>query len=171
MVVPCLSPRIFLACFLTMAGCGGGSSSGGDISDDYLKFCTSTSAAEDVPAVACKVIPDVIDKFVADENQRRGAYIVAIANNFYQTNDAGRASTWRVLVDEFGVDESYFDPETHSIRGKLNEVIEAMYQDAGVDYGDDRRAFKQGIEAKMTSPEAQAYMEERIKYYSQQTPE
>jgi len=53
----------------------------------------------------------------------------------------------------------------------LNEVIEAMYQNADVDYGGDRRAFKQSIEAKMTAPEAQAYMEERIRHYSQQIPE
>ena len=154
-----------------MAGCGGESDSAGEISDAYLEFCRSTSSAEDVPAVACKVIPDVINKFMTDENQRLGAYVIAIANNFYQTNDAGRASTWRVLVDEFDVNESYFDPQTYSIRGKLNEVIEAMYQNVGVDYGGDRRAFKQGIEAKMTSPEAQAYMQERLKYYSQQIPE
>jgi hypothetical protein len=117
------------------------------------------------------VIPDLIDKFVTDENQRRGAYIVAMANSFYQTNDAGRASTWRVLVDQFGVDEAYFDPETHSMVGNLNEVIEAMYLSAGVDYGGDRRAFRQDIEAQMASPEAQAYIEERAAYYSQQMPE
>jgi hypothetical protein len=171
MIVSRISRWPLFICFLTVIGCGGESNSGGDISDTYLEFCKSTTAAEEVPAVACRVIPELIDKFVTDENQRRGAYIVAIANNFYQTNDAGRAATWRVLVDQFGVDEAYFDPETHSMRGNLNEVIEAMYVSAGVDYGGDRRAFRQDIEAKMASPEAQVYMEERATYYSQQMPE
>lgn len=158
--------RITFACVALLAS---GCSKAVDPAESYEAVCTATSAAENVPAVACKVIPDAIEQFVTDSNEKRGAYVIATVQNFYQANTAGWGAAWRTFVDDFGVDEAHFDPKSHAIvRGHLNDVIEAMYKGADIDYGGDRRAFRRGIEKKMSSPEARAFLDKWVKHYMQQ---
>ncbi|MEJ2523776.1 MAG: hypothetical protein P8080_13055 [Gammaproteobacteria bacterium] len=154
---------------MLLPACGNTGADSGDAVAGYHAVCAATTKAEGVPEVACKVFPDTIDKFITDENERNAAYVISTAENFYQTNPAGYAAAWRILVDDFGVNESYLDPRTHAIvRGKLNDVIEEMYKSTGVDYGDDRGAFRRSVEAKLNTPEAQAYLNERLQHYMSQ---
>ncbi|MEZ5557026.1 MAG: hypothetical protein R3E86_00555 [Pseudomonadales bacterium] len=134
----------------------------------FSEVCTTIAGADAYELATCKVIPETIDRFVTDPDQRRGAYALSTARTLYQSHPGSRGELWRLLVDRFGVDESLFDRKTHGIaRGQLNEVIEAMYQGAGIDYGGDRRAFQKAIETQLTSPAAQAFIEERSKLYMQ----
>lgn len=158
--------RIILACGALLAS---GCSRAVDVEQAYQELCGATANAEDMPAISCRVLSETIDEFVADANERRGAYVLTTARVFYQANEAGRQASWTTFTQDFGVSEDFFEPGTRKIvGGKFNELIEAMYQGAGIDYGGDRRAFSQRIEEQLTTPEAAAFIEARSEHYMRQ---
>lgn len=157
-----------LACAAVLAwGC---SPAGGlDTEAKFHELCAKTSEAEGIPPIACNVLSDMIDQFVEDPNQRRGAYAMAAGQVFYRSNPAGYQAAWHILVDDFKVDPALLDPDTRAIvRGRLNDVFEAMWIGAGVDYGDDARAFRRLLDEQMLSPEARAFVDERADHYLRQ---
>jgi hypothetical protein len=157
--------KTIVACTAILAwGC----SPAGDLDTEakFHELCTRTSEAEGIPAVACKVLSDTVERFVQDPNQKRGAYAMAAGQVYYRSNPAGYQAAWRILVDDFQVDPALLDPETRAIvRGRLNDVFEAMWTGAGVEFGGDVRGFRQILDEQMGSPEARAYMDERADHY------
>jgi len=158
--------RILLACAALLAS---GCSRAVDVEQSYQELCATTANAEEMSELSCRVLSDTIDEFVSDANERRGAYVLTMARVFYQANTAGRQASWQVFTRDFGVAEDFFEPETRKIvGGRFNELLEAMYQGAGIDYGGDRRAFRQRIEEQLTSPEAVAFIDARSEQYMRQ---
>lgn len=158
--------RIILACGALLAS---GCSRAVDVEQAYHELCGATANAEDMPAISCRVLSETIDEYVSDPDERRGAYVITTARVFYQANEAGRQASWTTFTQDFGISEEFFEPGTRKIvGGKFNDLIEAMYQGAGIDYGGDRRAFRQRIEGQLTTPEAVAFIEARSQQYMQQ---
>ena len=153
---------IMLAGGLVMAaGC---SEADTDVAATYMEVCTASSGGDSALEASCAIIPATIEKFITDPNEQRGAYALITARTFYSAGPEAREASWRIFIDRYGVDESYFDPETHRIvGGQFNELLEAMYQGAGIDYGGDRKAFRDTVEAKLNSEEARAFIEEQSK--------
>jgi hypothetical protein len=148
-----------------------GCSPAGDLDAEakFHELCTKTSAAEDMPPIACKVMSETIERFLQDANEKRGAYAMAAGRVYYQTNPAGHEAAWRILVDDFKVDPALLDPDTRAIvRGRLNEVFAGMWTGAGVDYGGDVSAFRGKLTAQLDSEEARAFMGERADHYMRQ---
>lgn len=161
-----INTLILAACAALVSGCSGTEAASTDLPQAYDEVCAALSAGPGGGMVACRVIPEVIERFVTDPDQKRGAYVTTLARQYYQAGAEGRAAAWPVFTERFDVDEAYFDPETHRItRGKFSELLEAMYQSLGIDYGGDGKAFRDAIEAQLASPEAKAFMDERAQHY------
>jgi len=164
-----LTTLTIAAAAVLISGCSGSEAASADVPQAYDDVCTALSAGDDGAAISCRVIPELIERFITNPDQKRGAYVITLARHYYQADAEGWAEAWPVFSARFDVDEAYFDPETHGIaRGQFNELIEAMYQSLGIDYGGDRRAFRDVIEQKLGSPEARAFIDERTKHYSAQ---
>lgn len=158
--------RIVLACGALLAS---GCSRAVEVKQAYQELCSVTVNAEEMSELSCRVLSDTIDEFVSDANERRGAYVITMARVFYQANSAGQQAGWKIFTRDFGVSEDFFEPETREIvRGQFNELVEAMYQGAGIDYGGDRRAFGKRIEEQLTSAEAVAFIDARTEQYMKQ---
>lgn len=143
------------------AGC---SEADTDVAAAYMEVCTASSGGDPAMEASCAIIPKTIERFITDPNEQRGAYALITARTFYSAGPEAREASWRVFTDGYGVDEAYFDPESHSIvRGQFNELLEAMYQGVGIDYGGDRKAFRDTLEAQLNSEEARAFIEEQSK--------
>lgn len=164
-----LTTLIIAAGAALISGCSGSEAASADVPQAYDDVCTALSTGNDGADISCRVIPELIEQFITDPDEKRGAYVITLARQYYQADADGWAEAWPVFSARFDVDDAYFDPETHGIaRGQFNELLEAMYQRLGIDYGGDRKAFRAAIEEQLGSPEARAFIDERAKHYSAQ---